>query len=100
MFFGPRRDHGSMPAMDITDEDIAALTPNEREELIERLARPVSSIIAPSISSRIRRRRLVLIIGSAVLLIPWTIYLGLTLPQKYVSRNWTLTWSASMCCSS
>lgn len=81
-----------MPGLDITDADIAALTPDECQALIERLARPASAIIAPAVARRMRRRRLVLIIGSALILIPWTIYLGFTLPQRYVSRHWTLTW--------
>jgi hypothetical protein len=29
---------------------------------------------------------------SCAVLIPWTVFLGLTLPHHYVARNWTLTW--------
>ena len=86
----------STPANDrpfqVSDEQIAALTPDAREVLIERLAQPVAELVAPARARKFRRRRLLLMIGSAVFLIPWTIYLGLTLPQKYVAGNWTLTW--------
>jgi hypothetical protein len=32
------------------------------------------------------------VIGSAVALMPWTVYLGLTLPDRHVARNWSVTW--------
>ena len=46
-------------------------------------------------SSRERRRRrlrLATLVAGAILLIPWTAYLGGTLPDRYVARNWSLTW--------
>jgi hypothetical protein len=30
-------------------------------------------------------------LGAAVL-VPWTAYLGVSLPNRYVARHWTLTW--------
>lgn len=30
--------------------------------------------------------------AGAAVLVPWTIYLGASLPDRYVARNWTLTW--------
>ena len=30
--------------------------------------------------------------ASAVLLIPWIAYLGLSLPHRYVAHNWDATW--------
>jgi hypothetical protein len=32
------------------------------------------------------------VIGSAVALLPWTVYLGLSLPDRYIARNWSVTW--------
>jgi hypothetical protein len=36
--------------------------------------------------------RLVLMVGAIVGLIPWTIYLAITLPDKYIAHNWPVTW--------
>jgi hypothetical protein len=41
---------------------------------------------------QIRRTREWLALSAAVALIPWTIYLGLTLPQSYSAQHWQLTW--------
>ncbi|VBA33529.1 hypothetical protein LAUMK13_00287 [Mycobacterium innocens] len=41
---------------------------------------------------RTRRVRLRLVIGCALVLIPWTAFLGLTLPANYVAHNWPATW--------
>jgi hypothetical protein len=40
----------------------------------------------------VRRVRLVLMVGAIVGLIPWTIYLVITLPDKYIAHNWPVTW--------
>ncbi len=31
-------------------------------------------------------------VGAIVGLIPWTIYLAITLPDKYIAHNWPVTW--------
>ena len=31
-------------------------------------------------------------VGATVGLIPWIVYLGVTLPAKYTAHNWTVTW--------
>jgi hypothetical protein len=41
---------------------------------------------------QIRRTRGWLALCAAIALIPWTIYLGLTLPQSYSAQHWQLTW--------
>ncbi len=33
-----------------------------------------------------------LALTAAIALIPWTIYLGLTLPQNYTAQHWQATW--------
>ena len=76
----------------LTDAQIAALTPEQRRDLITRLEQPLSDVIDPVRLSRIRRVRLSLMIGCSVGMIPWLVYLSLTLPQNYVAHNWPATW--------
>ena len=76
----------------LTDAQIAALTPAQRRDLITRLEQPLSDVIDPVRLSRIRRVRLSLMIACSVAMIPWLVYLSLTLPQNYVAHNWPVTW--------
>jgi len=41
---------------------------------------------------QIRQMREWLALTAAVALIPWTIYLGLTLPENYTAQHWQATW--------
>jgi hypothetical protein len=41
---------------------------------------------------QIQRIREWLALSAAIALIPWTIYLGLTLPQSYTAQHWQATW--------
>jgi hypothetical protein len=41
---------------------------------------------------QVRRIREWLALTAAIALIPWTIYLGLTLPQSYTAQHWPATW--------
>jgi len=77
----------------LTDEQIAAMSPQERRELIKRLARPVDDFV-PSHRwlRRTRELRILLVVGSAVVLVPWIAYLAITLPPRYVADNWDVTW--------
>jgi hypothetical protein len=76
----------------LTDEQIAALTPEQRRELITRLEQPLSDLIDPVLLGRIRRFRLGLMIGCSIAMIPWLVYLSVTLPENYYARNWPATW--------
>ncbi|MEE6135707.1 hypothetical protein SKC41_05095 [Mycobacterium sp. 050128] len=76
----------------LTDEQIAALTPAQRRDLIARLEAPLSEVIDPAVIARIRRLRLGLMVGGSIAMIPWLAYLALTLPDSYVAHNWVLTW--------
>jgi hypothetical protein len=76
----------------LTDAQIAALTPEHRRELITRLEQPLSELIDPVLLSRIRRIRLGLMVGGSIAMIPWLVYLSITLPQNYVAHNWPATW--------
>jgi hypothetical protein len=76
----------------LTDEQIAALTPEQRRELISRLEQPLSDLIDPDLLGRMRRIRLGLMVGGSIVMVPWLVYLSLTLPENYVAHNWTATW--------
>lgn len=84
---------GDGAGIEITDDQIRALTQAERRALIERLARPAAELI-PSVSSleRIRHVRLGLMIGGSAGLVPWIVILAVTLPKTYVAHHWALTW--------
>ena len=77
----------------LTDEQIAALTPAERRELIARLVRPVEELV-PSRRwlRRTREVRVAAMVLSAVVLVPWIGYLATTLPRVYVARHWDVAW--------
>ena len=77
----------------LTDAEIAALSVDERRDLIKRLAAPVEEIDPASRwLMRTRELRLVVMVASAVLLVPWIAYLARTLPHRYVAHNWDATW--------
>lgn len=76
----------------LTDAEIAALTPQQRRELMARLSRPVEEI-APA---HLRRKRELWVLGmtvGAVGLLVWIVVLALTLPREYAAQNWDLTWT-------
>jgi hypothetical protein len=76
----------------LTDEQIEALTKEQRRELITRLERPLHDVIDPALLARLRRIRLTLMIVGSIAMIPWLVYLSMTLPENYVAHNWTATW--------
>jgi hypothetical protein len=76
----------------ITDEHLAALSTAERERLARRLAAlaatPVAAVPGPA-----RRRWLAaLTLAACLALVPWTVRLAATLPTRYVTQHWSLTW--------
>lgn len=76
----------------VSDALIAAMSPEQRRELIHRLGRPLDDVLATPTFERVRRIRLVLMIGAIVGLVPWIVYLAGTLPDRYITYNWTITW--------
>lgn len=81
-----------MPDGEVSDDQIAAMSATERRELITRLERPLDEVVPESALVRMRRVRLVLMTGAIVGLIPWIAYLSITLPDRYIANNWTVTW--------
>ncbi|MBV9089299.1 MAG: hypothetical protein JO044_05230 [Mycobacteriaceae bacterium] len=76
----------------LSDSRIAAMSPAQRRELIQRLERPLDELVPASMANRVRRTRLTLMVAGATGLIPWIVYLGFTLPESYVAHNWPATW--------
>jgi hypothetical protein len=76
----------------LTDEEIATMTPAERRDLILRLAPHPAGMPTRQTIDRLRKWRTVLMLVCAAALIPWTVYLAITLPGHYVARNWVATW--------
>ena len=81
----------------LSDAQIAAMSPAQRRDLIQRLERPLEEVFPPTLARRMRRNRLTLMVGGAIALIPWTIYLAFTLPDNYVAHNWPATWIGFDC---
>jgi hypothetical protein len=81
----------------LSDDQIAAMSPAQRRDLIQRLERPLDEVFPPVIARRMRRNRLTLMVVGAVGLIPWMIYLACTLPANYVAHNWPATWIGFDC---
>jgi len=76
----------------LSDDEIAAMSDEERRDLMARL-RPTERLLpAPGVVRLHRRIRLTLMVGGCLVLIPWIVYLGMTLPAEYNARNWSLTW--------
>jgi len=81
----------------LSDAQIASMSPAQRRDLIQRLERPLDEVFPLAIAKRMRRNRLTLMVGGAIGLIPWTIYLAVTLPANYVAHNWPATWIGFDC---
>ncbi|BBZ38379.1 hypothetical protein MCNS_14420 [Mycobacterium conspicuum] len=79
-------------AVELTDAQIDAMTPQQRRELIVRLQRPISDFVDPELAARVRRARLRVMVGGSLALIPWIVYLTVTLPDRYLVSNWPVTW--------
>ena len=87
--------------------EVSALSVGERRDLLAMIhvanardrgeqagrmsLQDVLSVDAATISRR-RRRALVVTVLATVLLIPWTFYLAVRLPEVHLSRGWDVTW--------
>ncbi|MFZ1162432.1 hypothetical protein [Mycobacterium sp.] len=81
----------------LSDAQIAAMSPAQRRDLIQRLERPLDEVFPPAIARRMRRTRLTLMTVGTIALIPWVIYLAFSLPDNYVAHNWPATWIGFDC---
>jgi hypothetical protein len=77
----------------LTDQQIAELTPDQRRDLISRLARPLHEVIDnPRDLGRRRRLRIGITAAATILLIPWILYLAHSLPSVHKVRDWDVLW--------
>lgn len=76
----------------LSDAQIAAMSPAEQHQLIQRLERPLDELIPARRAHRIHWSWLGLMIGGTIALIPWIVYLALALPADYLVRDWPATW--------
>jgi hypothetical protein len=81
----------------LSDARIAEMSAAERRDLIQRLQRPPDEVFPPPVARWMRRIRLTLMAGGSIVLIPWIVHLGLTLPANYVAHNWPATWVGFDC---
>ncbi|NEA35054.1 hypothetical protein [Streptomyces sp. SID13031] len=78
--------------MSLSDEEIAGMSLGERRELVRRLVGARGLVPSRETIERVRKWRLAVLVVCVVTLIPWTVYLAITLPGHYVARNWVATW--------
>lgn len=77
-----------------SDADLRAMTLEERRDLMVRLTQlPGGRRRAHLDPRKMRQHRVALLAVCSLGLVPWTIYLGIALPDRYVVQNWTLTWT-------
>lgn len=80
--------------MQITEDDIRALTADERAQLARMLAEMVGDDVRDGPLRQTHRGRFLrFVVITCVLLVPWTAYLALTLPPKFTADQWSLTWT-------
>jgi len=63
------------------------------EPTTHRLERPLDELVPAPVVARTRRLRLALIVGGAIGLIAWVMFLVTTLPANYVAHNWPAIWA-------
>ena len=68
-----------------------ALSPFD-EPTTHRLERPLDELVPAPVVARMRRLRLALMVGGAIGLITWIVFMVITLPANYVAHNWPATW--------
>ncbi|MGI8449367.1 MAG: hypothetical protein ACR2MP_19755 [Streptosporangiaceae bacterium] len=76
----------------ISDDTLRQMTHEERASVSRRLAAIDSNLPSLSEAGERRRRFVLLLTVSSAALVPWIIFLALTLPHRYVASHWTLTW--------
>lgn len=78
----------------LTDDEIARMSPEERRGLIARLVRPLGEVQSkhgPDFQQR-RKVRIGVVGAAVILLVPWLVYLAISLPGSHRVRNWDLMW--------
>ena len=94
---GMRQPSGGDTGDVLSDAQIGALTPAQRRNLILRLQRPAGEVMPTGYTAILRRAHLGLMTGGVVFMIPWIVYLSLTLPRTHIVRHWPLMWVGFDC---
>jgi len=69
------------------------MSPDQRRDLIRRLSGAPGAVRAYQQRSVGRREvEIIILVISAVVLVPWIAYLAVTLPRVYVTHNWDEAW--------
>ena len=77
----------------LSNAQIASMTKEERETLSGRLKAFDEDLVRDTNITRQRRRRIIdLLVIVCLGLIPWIVFLGLTLPHRYVANHWEVAW--------
>ncbi|MEO6821020.1 MAG: hypothetical protein ABI468_00520 [Candidatus Nanopelagicales bacterium] len=72
--------------------DVATLTQSDRQQLARWLA---DLNLPPKLTPQARQRRRTILLtatAAAIVLIPWTAFLAVTLPERHRAQEWRLTW--------
>jgi hypothetical protein len=78
----------------VSDHTLRSLSHGERADLLCRLQMLTASEFDLSQRRRVARRWFIRFLSvCCVVLIPWTIGLGVSLPRTYVAANWRLLWT-------
>jgi hypothetical protein len=76
----------------LTRDDVAALSREERAALARWLAE-VDELAPPPRRARLSRLTVLWVASiGAVVLVPWTLYLAATLPERHREYSWRLAW--------
>jgi hypothetical protein len=76
-----------------SDEDLTALSVDQRADLLRQLAVLNGVSAAETPQGRHRRHLLIdLLLVSSVALVPWIVGLVLTLPHHYIAHHWEVAW--------
>ncbi|MGA8245903.1 MAG: hypothetical protein WB797_03295 [Nocardioides sp.] len=76
----------------LTDDEITRMEPAARRELIARLTRPLGDVVRDTTLRQQRRLRLGVTAAGAALLVPWALYLAVSLPREHRIRDWDVLW--------
>jgi hypothetical protein len=77
----------------VTDDEIVLMSAEQRRDLIRRLSLVPADIRTSQRRSVGRREvEIIILVISAVVLVPWIAYLAVTLPRVYVTHNWDEAW--------
>ena len=76
----------------ISDETLRQMSREDRAALSRSLAAIDAELPSLSAGDEQRRRFVVAMTAASALLIPWIVYLAISLPHKYLAGHWRTTW--------